>query len=241
MTKYEWEIELKKHMGDLPRGEQERVLEYYNELFADGMESGKSEKQLVSEFGNPVDVAYRIIAEYGMDERGGGEREPSPPDTELNRPTSIKPESPPDFWKGRGAKKSEPVKEEEEKKTVEETPAKEKQPIMNKQTSIGGKLCALVAEAVLVGWLPITLIIVIASLLLSVIVVGGVLAVGSIMAVIAACMPGLVVGARIVTFAMAFVCAGLSLLILPNTLSILKAIASSSIGLIKGFFGWVLK
>lgn len=241
MTRHEWEIELKKHMKDLPCVEQERVLEYYNELFADGMESGKSEKQLVSEFGNPVDAAYRIIAEYGMDERGSGEREPSPPDTEPNRSTPIKPESPPDFWKGRGAKKSEPVKGEEEKKTAETTPAKKKQPIMNKQTSIGGKLCALITETVLIGWLPITLIIVIATLLFGVIAVGGVLAVGSIAAMIAACMPGLVVGARIVTFALALVCAGLSLLILPNTLSILKAIAGSSIGLIKIFFGWVLK
>ena len=64
MTRIEWENELKKNMKGLPESEQTRVLEYYNEMFADGIEFGKSEKQLIAEFGNPSDVAYKILSEY---------------------------------------------------------------------------------------------------------------------------------------------------------------------------------
>lgn len=85
MTRIEWENELKKNMKGLPESEQTRVLEYYNEMFADGIEFGKSEKQLIAEFGNPVDVAYRIMTEYGMDERvKDGERTIEPPDRTKN-------------------------------------------------------------------------------------------------------------------------------------------------------------
>ena len=109
MTRIEWENELKKNMKGLPESEQTRVLEYYNEMFADGIEFGKSEKQLIAEFGNPVDVAYRIMTEYGMDERvKDGERTIEPPD----RTKNVFVETPPDFWAGRGAKRAhgdEPV------------------------------------------------------------------------------------------------------------------------------------
>ena len=95
MTRIEWENELKKNMKGLPESEQTRVLEYYNEMFADGIEFGKSEKQLIAEFGNPVDVAYRIMTEYGMDERvKDGERTIEPPD----RTKNVFVETPPDFW-----------------------------------------------------------------------------------------------------------------------------------------------
>lgn len=64
MTKYEWESELKKNIHRLPDDEIKRVLEYYGELFEDNIERGKSESAIISEFGNPVDVAYRIMTEY---------------------------------------------------------------------------------------------------------------------------------------------------------------------------------
>ncbi len=64
MTKYEWETELKKNIHRLPDDEIKRVLEYYGELFEDNIERGKSETQIINEFGNPVDVADKILSEY---------------------------------------------------------------------------------------------------------------------------------------------------------------------------------
>lgn len=64
MTKYEWEHELKKNIHRLPVDEIARVLDYYNEMFEDNIERGKSERDIIREFGNPVDVADKILSEY---------------------------------------------------------------------------------------------------------------------------------------------------------------------------------
>lgn len=64
MTKYEWETELKKNIHRLPADEIKRVMEYYGELFEDHIERGKTESQIINEFGNPVDVADKILSEY---------------------------------------------------------------------------------------------------------------------------------------------------------------------------------
>lgn len=69
MTKYEWETELKKNIHRLPRPEQDKALAYYNELFADKAEAGYTETQIIAEFGNPSDVADKILAEYQFDVR----------------------------------------------------------------------------------------------------------------------------------------------------------------------------
>ncbi|MDE7395611.1 MAG: DUF1700 domain-containing protein [Clostridiales bacterium] len=63
MTKYEWERELEKNLHTLPKDEIKRVLEYYNELFIDKIERGGTETSVIAEFGNPFDVANKIIAE----------------------------------------------------------------------------------------------------------------------------------------------------------------------------------
>ena len=64
MTKYEWEHELKKNIHRLPGDEIARVLDYYNEMFEDNIERGKTEREIIREFGNPVDVADKILSEY---------------------------------------------------------------------------------------------------------------------------------------------------------------------------------
>ena len=64
MTKYEWDRELKKNIHRLPDDEIKRVLEYYDELFEDYIERGKSEREIIAEFGNPCDVADKILADY---------------------------------------------------------------------------------------------------------------------------------------------------------------------------------
>lgn len=64
MTKYEWERQLKKGISGLPKSEQQRVLDYYNELFADKIDAGLRETYIISEFGNPYDVANKIITDF---------------------------------------------------------------------------------------------------------------------------------------------------------------------------------
>lgn len=64
MTKYEWERQLKKGISGLPKAEQQRVLDYYNELFADKIDAGLREQYIISEFGNPYDVANKILVDY---------------------------------------------------------------------------------------------------------------------------------------------------------------------------------
>lgn len=74
MTKYEWETELKKCIHRLPPEEIKRVTEYYSELFEDHIERGKTETQIINEFGNPVDVAFKILSEYDSEANDGTER-----------------------------------------------------------------------------------------------------------------------------------------------------------------------
>lgn len=76
MTKYEWEKELKRNLARLPAAEQNRALAFYDELFADKIEQGYSEREVVREFGNPFDVATAIIRDY---ESEGGTVTAAPP------------------------------------------------------------------------------------------------------------------------------------------------------------------
>lgn len=63
MTKYEWEKELKKALNTLSKEEQRKVFDFYNELFEDKIENEMTESQIISEFGNPRDVADKILGE----------------------------------------------------------------------------------------------------------------------------------------------------------------------------------
>lgn len=80
MTKYEWERELKKHIAVLPKSEQTKIFDYYNEIFEDRIEAGMRENDIIYEFGNPFDVAQKILADYRYDE------------TETVRPPRYRPE-----------------------------------------------------------------------------------------------------------------------------------------------------
>lgn len=68
MTKYEWERELKKHIAILPQNEQNKIFDYYNEMFEDRIEAGMQEKDIIYEFGNPYDVAQKILIDYRFEE-----------------------------------------------------------------------------------------------------------------------------------------------------------------------------
>ena len=80
MTKYEWERELKRHIAVLPKSEQARIFDYYGEIFEDRIEAGMRENDIIYEFGNPFDVAQKILADYRLD------------DTETVRPPRFRPQ-----------------------------------------------------------------------------------------------------------------------------------------------------
>lgn len=75
MTKYEWERQLKKGISNLPKSEQQRVLDYYNELFADKIDAGMREQYIIAEFGNPYDVANKILVDFYTEGKGNVEAE----------------------------------------------------------------------------------------------------------------------------------------------------------------------
>lgn len=115
MTKYEWESELKKNIHRLPKEEINRVMEYYDELFADKIERGYGETEIVSQFGNPVDVADKILSEY--------DGELAPADATDTPPTAS---DEPAKKEAHDADKSEPIGEAAdsiEKSEPEEKPA----------------------------------------------------------------------------------------------------------------------
>ncbi len=70
MTKYEWERRLRNSLDDLPSREKDKVFDYYDELFADKIESGMLEEDIIDEFGSPYEVADRIRHEnqFGFDD-----------------------------------------------------------------------------------------------------------------------------------------------------------------------------
>lgn len=86
MTKYEWESELKRNIHRLPDEEIARVMEYYGELFEDKFEGGVPEQQIIAEFGNPVDVADKILSEYDGELRGSAVSAATPPPSRQARP-----------------------------------------------------------------------------------------------------------------------------------------------------------
>lgn len=107
MTKYEWESELKKNVHRLPAEEIRKILEYYDEIFADKIERGLGESEIVSQFGNPVDVADKILSEYD-----GEFRDETPVPTPDVRRDEISGEKPKESVKSAEPAKSEPIKSE---------------------------------------------------------------------------------------------------------------------------------
>lgn len=63
MTKQEWFRAFRASVRKLPKAEQERVLDYYEELYLDKRELGIPEGDVLAEFGDPSSAASRILAE----------------------------------------------------------------------------------------------------------------------------------------------------------------------------------
>ena len=63
MNKQEWFREFRALVLSLPESEQERIVQFYEELYLDQVESGKGESAILEEFGDPRTAAYRILSE----------------------------------------------------------------------------------------------------------------------------------------------------------------------------------
>lgn len=63
-NKNEWKNMLSKALKPLPAEERRRVLEYYDELFADRIDEGQREADILLSLGDPVDAANKILADY---------------------------------------------------------------------------------------------------------------------------------------------------------------------------------
>lgn len=63
MTKKEWFSRLRNFIQGMPQEEQRRIFDYYEELYADKRESGMSEWDIIAEFGNPQEVAGKMLTE----------------------------------------------------------------------------------------------------------------------------------------------------------------------------------
>lgn len=64
MTKNEFLQQLLPRLTGLPATEQQRILDYYNELVLDGVESGRDEETIVAGFGSVEDAARKIWEDY---------------------------------------------------------------------------------------------------------------------------------------------------------------------------------
>lgn len=110
MTKYEWERELKRHISALPKSEQAKIFDYYGEIFEDKIEAGMSESEIIREFGNPYDVARRILADFKAEtpeEEGEGPEAQEPerkmPKKQADRIADDRPIAPEEETEGRKA------------------------------------------------------------------------------------------------------------------------------------------
>lgn len=61
MTYIKWKDEVESYLVNLPEEEKQKIFSYFSEMYADKRDAGKSEAQIIEEFGAPYDVAKRIL------------------------------------------------------------------------------------------------------------------------------------------------------------------------------------
>ncbi|MDR0325492.1 MAG: DUF1700 domain-containing protein [Oscillospiraceae bacterium] len=66
MTRNEFLWSLNNALAGLPQSEVKRVTEYYDELFNEAMEEGKTEEEVCAGLGSPNDIAGRVRAELAF-------------------------------------------------------------------------------------------------------------------------------------------------------------------------------
>ena len=70
MTKSEFMAALASQLSGFPQHEVQKIFEYYEELFADGLESGKTEPEICATLENPRVIAERFRAELAFMQAG---------------------------------------------------------------------------------------------------------------------------------------------------------------------------
>lgn len=63
MNKQEFFEQLEKSLKDLPKKEQEKIIEYYQEMYDDQQEEGKKEKEILQGFGSINQIKRKIEME----------------------------------------------------------------------------------------------------------------------------------------------------------------------------------
>lgn len=63
MVRKEFNKRLRKSLKGLSRQERQEVIDYYNEMIDDSIESGKTEQEAIAELGSPEDLAKKILSE----------------------------------------------------------------------------------------------------------------------------------------------------------------------------------
>ena len=61
MTYIKWKDEVESYLVNMPQDEKNKIFSYFSEMYADKRDAGKSEAQIIEEFGAPYDVAKRIL------------------------------------------------------------------------------------------------------------------------------------------------------------------------------------
>lgn len=63
MTYIKWKDEVESYLVNLSYDEKQKIFSYFSEMYADKRDAGKSEEQIIEEFGAPYDVAKKILSE----------------------------------------------------------------------------------------------------------------------------------------------------------------------------------
>lgn len=68
MKQNEFLNKLKIHLYNIPKDEQNRIIEYYSEIINDKIDDGQDEEQVIAELGSPSDIANSVIEDYRENE-----------------------------------------------------------------------------------------------------------------------------------------------------------------------------
>lgn len=225
MTKYEWESELKKNIHRLPDKEIVRVMDYYGELFDDKIESGLREKDIISEFGNPLDVADKIMSGFDGELRADRDTRPItavPTSAYMagNNPTQTSRDI--EKGSGRGATSEEPSQKEFGRNTILEEPSQPQassksvraDKVVKARGTRIGRIASLVLIAIFLGWIPLTIGVVIWSLVLALGLAGIACGVAGVAAIVpSAIMFSTSVPVAVVQLSICAACIGIGILL----------------------------
>lgn len=83
MTYIKWKDEVESYLYGMSEEEKRKVFSYFAEMYADKRDAGKSEAQIVEEFGAPYDVAKKILSDSRENAGAGTANRPpvTPPPT----------------------------------------------------------------------------------------------------------------------------------------------------------------